>query len=312
MKTLSICITTYNHEKYIEKTLDSILAQVVDFDYEIIIGDDSSTDNTKEILKTYQTNYPSLFKLRLNSKNIGYTANFDKTFQEAEGEFIAIFDGDDIMLPGKLQKQVVFLINNPSIGMVGHAVRRFDSNTNETLQILRAPFESKNYTTFDFLKYGNFIPNTSKMFRRCHYPKKGLDHNIKIIADWLLSIELSFVQPAAFINEVLSDYRSHNQSIMNTISIDIQVEDIYYLISKVETRYPGKFKNAYKSQIAYIFLVKGRSALFIMNRSEALKNFIKSIIADPFYYTSQYVYLAVAFLPIFMIRKFLNTRSYSA
>jgi len=68
---VSICTITYNHEKYLEKALDSFLMQEVNFDYEILIGEDCSMDSTREICIEYKKKYPDKIKLLLNEKNIG-------------------------------------------------------------------------------------------------------------------------------------------------------------------------------------------------------------------------------------------------
>ena len=117
---LSVGILTYNHENYIRQCLDSVLMQVVDFEYEIIVGDDASTDGTKEMLQQYQRNYPDKFVLLLGDDNQGISANYKRVLQNCHGKYIALCEGDDYWTAeDKLQKQVDFLESHHEYGFVG-------------------------------------------------------------------------------------------------------------------------------------------------------------------------------------------------
>lgn len=108
--TVSVLVLTYCHEKYVRKTLDSILMQETKFKIEIIIGDDCSKDKTQEILRKYNRKYPGRFTMILRGKNIGVTNNAYDLSQRANGKYVAYLEGDDYWSdPLKLQKQVDFL-----------------------------------------------------------------------------------------------------------------------------------------------------------------------------------------------------------
>lgn len=107
---ISILMLTYNHEEYIAQALESILMQKVNFKYEIIIGDDCSTDNTQEILIRYKEKHPDTIKLVLRQENIGATKNGYEIARMAIGKYISYLEGDDYWThQDKLQKQVEFL-----------------------------------------------------------------------------------------------------------------------------------------------------------------------------------------------------------
>lgn len=110
---VSVCIVTYNQEKYIRKCLESVVTQHADFPIEIIVGDDASTDSTSMILNEFSVAHPNRFRIIRHKKNIGPTANVLSTYGVAKGKYIAHLDGDDIMLPGKLQAQLDILEANP-------------------------------------------------------------------------------------------------------------------------------------------------------------------------------------------------------
>ena len=109
---VSVCITTYFHEKYIAQALDSVLKQAVSFEYEICVSDDASEDNTQAILLQYEKKYPNI-RLNFNSENIGLTRNFDKVYSMARGKYVVVLSGDDYYIDDcKLQKQFDFLEND--------------------------------------------------------------------------------------------------------------------------------------------------------------------------------------------------------
>ena len=214
---LSIALTTYNHEKFIAQSLDSILNQTVNFKYEIVIGEDKSKDNTLAIIKAYQSKYPDRIRVLERDGNLGYTRNFDDTMQQCRGEYIAIFDGDDLMSDGKLQKQVDFLDKNSDYVMIGHIVNAFDSISGRTIRIIQPKKKKLYYTIEDLITEGSFFANSSKMFRRNAYPKNGIDNRIRFIADWAITLDIVGLQKIGFIWESLALYRVHGTSIMQKL-----------------------------------------------------------------------------------------------
>ncbi|MDR2836304.1 MAG: glycosyltransferase [Bacteroidales bacterium] len=107
MPLVSVAIITYNHEKYISETIESILMQRTNFQLEIVIGEDCSTDNTSKICLEYQKKYPDTIKLLSCNENRGFRQNTFNTFSNCKGEYIAFLEGDDFWTDeNKLQKQV--------------------------------------------------------------------------------------------------------------------------------------------------------------------------------------------------------------
>ena len=113
---VSVMLITYNHEKYISEALDSILMQECDFDIEINVMDDCSTDQTQEIVRAYKRRYPEIINCYFNEQNVGHIAtqlNTFRGFQTLRGEYFALLEGDDYWTdPKKLHEQVTFLDNN--------------------------------------------------------------------------------------------------------------------------------------------------------------------------------------------------------
>lgn len=135
---LSICMIAYNHEKFISEAIESVLMQKTSFDYELVIGEDCSTDTTRKICLEYQQKYPEKIKLLLPEKNLGMMPNFIATLQSCTGKYIALCEGDDYWTDEhKLQKQVDFLEVN-----LEYAICFTDFNILEE-SILRESYISK-------------------------------------------------------------------------------------------------------------------------------------------------------------------------
>ena len=113
-----------NVEKYIGEAIESILNQTFT-DFEFIILNDGSTDNTAKIIKDYAKKDKRI-KFINNKTNKGFVASLNKCFDVAVGKYIAKMDSDDISLPQRLEKQVEYLDNNPDCGMIGCGFRAFD------------------------------------------------------------------------------------------------------------------------------------------------------------------------------------------
>lgn len=111
---VSICSTTYNLENYIGEAIESWLNQITNFDFEIVICDDCSKDNTVSIIENYIEKYPNIIRLLTTDVNLGMMPNYIKSLKAAKGKYIAVCDGDDYWIDSKkLQLQVDFLESNP-------------------------------------------------------------------------------------------------------------------------------------------------------------------------------------------------------
>lgn len=123
-KKVSVFMITYNHEKYIAEALDSILMQKTDFDFDIVIGEDCSTDATRRIVLEYSRKYPDKIKLLLHNVNVGFISNLMYVLEACTGKYVAMCEGDDYWTdPFKLQKQVDFLEANKEYMLATHGYR---------------------------------------------------------------------------------------------------------------------------------------------------------------------------------------------
>lgn len=160
---VSIRMLTYNHEKYVEKAIKSVLMQQVDFNYELVIGDDASTDNTAEIIRKYSKEYPDIIKAVIRTKNVGASENSYQIRKMCKGKFVAILEGDDYWTDeNKLQKQVDFLLDNPNYFSVAHRHEIVDQNENKIGISLEGMTEDQSFDKSQAFEYGPrlFHPNS--------------------------------------------------------------------------------------------------------------------------------------------------------
>ena len=140
---VSVIVTTYNQEKFIRKAIDSNLAQETSFEYEIIIGEDFSTDGTRDICVDYSLKYPDIIRLLLHQKNVGMHQNAIQTLHLAKGKYIAFCEGDDFWTdPNKLQMQFALLENNSEYSGVHSKVEYVDEHNQVTGTSCLMPRES--------------------------------------------------------------------------------------------------------------------------------------------------------------------------
>lgn len=124
---VSIKMITYNQEKYIGMAIESVLKQKVDFQYELLIGEDASTDNTKEIVDYYHRKFPDTIKVFHRETRLGIRKNGHDIMQRCRGKYVAVLDGDDYWAYElKLQKQVDYLEKNNEIVGTMHNVYCID------------------------------------------------------------------------------------------------------------------------------------------------------------------------------------------
>jgi len=163
---VSVAVTTYNQEDYIAQTLDSILSQETPFDFEIIIGEDLSTDNTLKIVQEYQKKYPKIIRLLDTKKNHGIELNLLRVIKNCKAKYIAICDGDDYWIDiKKLQKQVDFLEKHTDYGTVTTLRKDFIQDENKFITNQKPFNEAFKTFTFEDVLLKNPITPSASLFR---------------------------------------------------------------------------------------------------------------------------------------------------
>lgn len=242
---ISIAIITFNQKEYLRECIDSCLAQ----DYqniEIVVADDASQDGTQDMLKEYDKNYPNKFVLCLSSENQGITKNSNLAHFACSGKYIAWMGGDDLMLPGKISKQVTCMERDDDCTICYHDMDVFETGSDNTIYIHSKRFIPRQGGVAQYVKYGCYNGACSTMVRRDKTPKNGFNELLPVASDWLYWIDsLAKGGNIVYIPEVLSRYRRHAENATNE-SDEIRQNHIDHLNScnYVIAAYPDLIENA--------------------------------------------------------------------
>ncbi len=194
---VSVCIVTYNQEKYIGKCLESIVTQKCNFDFEVIVGDDCSTDKTQKIIQEYLDKYPNIVKAIFQKQNTGGGDNYFSVHSMAKGEYIAHMDGDDYALPGKLQVQADFIDKTPDCNICFHRVKILHKDGSIRNDFIRYEEIKEGFKRNDLLKYMAVATHSSKMYRKS---VQNFKKPTFTILDFFLNVEQIQNKKAYFVN----------------------------------------------------------------------------------------------------------------
>jgi glycosyltransferase involved in cell wall biosynthesis len=244
---VSVLMITYNHEKFIAQAIESVLMQVTNFKYEIVIGEDCSNDRTREIVIDYQKRFPDKVRLLLREKNIGGAHNFSQTLLSCTGKYVAILDGDDYWLsPHKLQKQVDFLEGHPECSICFHPVWAVVNGQLDHI----GPNNLKEYSTFEDLLRENYIPTCSVMFVNKllkHYPEwiYGLS-----MGDWPLLLSLAQYGKIGCLRTAMGAYRVHGAGVWSSLKEKEKLQRTIEFYECIHRYFGPKYKKNIRQSLA--------------------------------------------------------------
>lgn len=215
--SVSICVLAYNHEKYIRQAIESILSQKADFPFEILIGEDCSTDETPSTVLELEREHPQIIRVLRSPKNIGTNRNLIRTMEQCQGKYIAILGGDDLWSsPLKLKKQVEFLENHPECTICFHPVEVYIQETG-LIRGVFPDYEIPAITGMIDLIKDNYIPACSLMYRNVQLEKIPEAYFDLKIEDWPLSMMYAKKGKIGFVNEIMARYRVHSSSAFSSL-----------------------------------------------------------------------------------------------
>ncbi len=235
---VSVIIPNYCHARFLNRRIDSVLNQTYD-DFEVIILDDCSTDNSRDIIETYR-HHPRVSHIVYNEKNSGSTfVQWDKGFELAQGQYIWIAESDDEAAPTFLEECVTQLEKHPSATIAFSDCLFVDENTEDLhepkLQLSYRLSDKKRdtpYTLFDgraFINhrmfYQNYIMNASMVvFRKDARPTNEAYKKYRYVGDWLFWVGILLNGDAVYIDKPLDYFRQHGK---NTTSKSISTGNNY-------------------------------------------------------------------------------------
>jgi len=206
---VSIASITYNHEKFIAQAIDSWLMQETNFEVEIVIGEDCSSDNTRKIIESFVDKYPDMVRLIISDKNVGMMPNFIRTLKACKGKYIALCEGDDYWTdPLKLQQQVDFLEMNEDYSICFHNANIIDAKNN-IIELFNKSEILETTTIENLLINSWYIPTASMVFRQSELVIPRWFKKVKN-GDFTIQLLLTCKgQKIYYINSLMSVYRKH-------------------------------------------------------------------------------------------------------
>ncbi len=224
MMKVSVCVPTYQHEAYIAQMLDGALAQQTDFAYEIVIGDDGSTDLAPAIIQAYAEKYPDKIRAYLHAENLGPKEprefagrnNVLHLLKACRGQYVALCEGDDYWTdPHKLQKQVDFLDTHPDFAICHHNVR-VTYEDGSPAHLFNPPDQKAVSTIDDLLEDRWFIATASLLYRNYFLTEDfAAWHPQAAAGDWALVLQLAARGDIGYLPNVMGVYRKHQGGLSN-------------------------------------------------------------------------------------------------
>ena len=277
---VSVSMITYNHEKFIAEAIEGVIMQKTDFPFELVIGEDCSTDNKRAICIEYQKKYPDIIRLRLPETNQGMMLNWINNINSGRGKYIALCDGDDYWTdPYKLQKQVDFMEANPDFAMCSHKVHTLMcGHLDENIEMERDVL-----TTTDIIQKDWGLLTASILFRKDAHKTPDWYYTVKN-GDYALQLIVSLSGKIKFLPDYMAVYRQHLGGVSSTLKPLNQTAWMVYLLHEFNTYTNESYKKTiierikrmYKIQIYY---AKGYS---LRKAATVLSLYQKLVFLNPF------------------------------
>jgi glycosyltransferase involved in cell wall biosynthesis len=247
---LTVCIITYNHEDFIVKALESVLNQITEFDFQIVIADDFSTDNTRGILEKYKSIYSDKITLIFQKENVGAAKNWHDLISFPKTKYIAYLEGDDYWIDSnKLQKQVDFLEQNIDYSMCFHNATE-SSNGILKKETFCKMIKVQNLNLEDFM-FKHIVPSASILFRNnIEFP----EWTVKVSSGDKLLIFLNAINGKIhYMKDVMSHYNVTDNGESRSVEHRglNKVYNMAYLYAKLDEHTNYKFKETLKRGLNY-------------------------------------------------------------
>ena len=275
MAIVSIIIPIYNQEPFIREAVDSVLAQD-HADIEVVLSDDGSRDRTPQILREYAAREPQRVKLVTSERNTGIAGAFNRGLDAHTGDYIAWLGGDDVMLPGKLSRQVATLQAHPEAVACCHDADVFDSASGRSYGRFSEVYNGRRGVRDGgielFLDPAYLMLPSTMMVRSAAVAGRRFDSRVRVSNDWLFDIELFRGQRVIGLDEVLARYRRHSANATHHSSDTL--EDALIVLAIAEARYPELHRRIRRCRVAALYVEA--SARFRCGERRAAARYVRA------------------------------------
>lgn len=248
--------------------------QKTDFAFELIIGEDCSTDGTRKIAQDFQAKYPEVVRLLTPESNLGVGRNTVACLNACKGEYVTFCEGDDFWIdPNKLARQVRLLDEQSGAAMCFHKVGMLDNVTGQNKGFFPDITFTKDRLTQKEIIGKCWIATCSAMFRRKDMPVLDDGFASLQICDWALFILLTRHGFASYIDEVMAQYRVHDSGVWSSGSGQYRIRETVRTLEYVLPDVFGEEKVELRRGLGRYYMRSGREAFHRGNRNEA-RNFV--------------------------------------
>ena len=273
---LSVAMITYNQERFIGQAIESVLAQEVSFDYEIVIGEDCSTDGTRAVVMDFHRRYPDRIALILRPSNIGPMRNIESILAACHGQYLAILEGDDYWISvDKLQKQVDFLDSHPDYAICCHRVK-FLNETGSTEVDIHPLLAAGPYTIEDLLRW-NFVMTCSAVMRRELMDRPPSWLSEMRVGDWARSALVARHGTIELMDEIMAAYRVHAEGMWSSMPQIARLRETAQMLRALDKELGYVYTDTIRQTIASPYLQMALTARSNGNRKETAKQLLSCI-----------------------------------
>lgn len=281
MARVSVCTPSYNCGAFVGKTIQSVLNQTYQ-DFEIIVVDDCSTDNSEEVIKSFKDPRIRFFR---NEKNLGMVPNTNKAVRLARGEFVGILHPDDYYAPKMIETALKAFSENPDVGFTCSSYVVVDEDDKIVTEVklcdCNKTFKSKE--EFKKLALRNYAPPSAVLFRRKCYEDVGpFDEEFPYPNDWNMWLRISLKYDSACLSDYLCYYRMHRKSVSTLMynSFETAVQE-HFMLKKIQEKVDDPnllpFVEEGAKLAAKRAVLNSAGGLFSGGRNTALKFFLKAL-----------------------------------
>lgn len=253
-KRVSVLMLAWNHEAFIGQAIESILQQQFDGSFELLVGEDSSSDKTLSICLDYQLRYPEIVRVIAHSKNIGMHLNFQSLWNAAHGDYIALCEGDDYWVDHrKLQKQVDFLSEHSECNLCGAFTQKKSKELNGEWRDAGVVRPDK---IQDFYAFKELIPRYNFHFSSVVLRKDSVEfpdwfHTVYCV-DRPLYLLATQSGMAGLIPEVMSVYRLHEGGNWSAITVSKKARASIDLITRMRDHFDSSYAPIFERTLSEI------------------------------------------------------------
>jgi glycosyltransferase involved in cell wall biosynthesis len=237
---LSVVLRTFGHAPFIAQAIESVLLQKTDFPFELVVGEDCSTDGTREIVQAYARHFPDVIRPVLPERNIGHGEMLRRALAATRGELIAYLDGDDYWTSReKLAKQVAFLRDNPDCHDCFHDVSLVYDEAGVPSGAV-SPRLAEEHFGIEQILMECFVPAPAMMFRRGVFEELEREAFDSAWLDWIIHVQAATHGPLGYLPETLAAYRVHRGGMFSALDRVSQLKEDDYFYARLLRQLPDQ------------------------------------------------------------------------